>query len=533
MNSFKASSILFVSLNLFVACTNKDVTETLEVKSNQITLIFKNPPSNWRVYRKAGGYTPAQCEIEYIDDHFIPIKLNPDTTQVFDTLVVSTKREIVEFRHDYKGFDKLSYLFQNGDTVLFTYRDKTPTASILNRAFDPIGTNLDLYKKEILTPDDYPAYIKFSNPFFFMEKNYGDFKQEVEKVVNAARDSFPIEANRERMFLDSLKQNNLISQATYSFNVKNTMSRQKTLYLQSLLGNHSNAPLLRTLAIEAFKIPSSLDMEFRGTEENMLGSENDSLLYFGFQKDIIDWLYYHYFGRMVGSISSTNYVNNIATAGSSIPNYLELSDTINSSNLLSTATKKVLGFKNIQNIIENFSIDEAKTAFDQFSKNVEDTLLVNYIKRKYMLDEDSTMKAFDMRLISTDSEHLLFKELLEKHHGKLIYIDFWQSTCRPCIKELKFSSKLDSLYEEKDFVQIHISSEREYKRWLSACIKYNLEYESYYVENRYTSKELEDMQIQYIPHYILYDKEGNLINKFAPRPSNKQLVQLLDQYIDG
>lgn len=185
-----------------------------------------------------------------------------------------------------------------------------------------------------------------------------------------------------------------------------------------------------------------------------------------------------------------------------------------------------------KNNIENFSIDEAKTAFDKYSENTNDTLLVNYIKRKYMLYEDSTMNTFDMRLISTDSERLFFKELLEKHRGKLIYIDFWQSTCRPCIKELKFSNELDSIYKEKDFVQIHISSEREHKRWLIACKKYNLDSESYFVENRYTSKELEKMQIDYIPHYILYNNNGILINKFAPRPSDKLLVQLLEQYID-
>lgn len=39
------------------------------------------------------------------------------------------------------------------------------------------------------------------------------------------------------------------------------------------------------------------------------------------------------------------------------------------------------------------------------------------------------------------------------------------------------------------------------------------------------------MKIKYVPHYIIYDKKGELVNSFAPRPNEIRLNQLLEKYI--
>jgi thiol-disulfide isomerase/thioredoxin len=522
------SRLIFLIICLFItACSNNKSTNK-GVEINQITLIFESTPPASRS-NVSGGLVAS--EIDFIDDNFIQQQFSPDPTKGFDTLVINTKRKFVELRHSYKTLDKLSYLFQNGDTVIFRYQDKTPVATVTNRETKTYDVNFDLFKRESLTPYDYPAFVKFKQPMFFADYSNG-FKGSDEKVFNLAIERFPFEMNQEKNLLDSLQQNNMISVDMSNFFKTRSLYQQKIIQLQQILGFYSIQPLYQKLRSEDFTIQLGYDREIGWLNTgNILDSKNDSLLFFGFYYDVINWFNNNYLSRKVGRVKSTNYVNNISTAGSNQADYLSLADTINENKLLSTRAKSILRFENIQSIIENNSIDEAKKAFEKFDREVRDSALVNYVRSKYLLDKGTNDKTNDMQLVSTKSEYISFNGLIEKHLGNVIYIDFWGSYCPPCIIQFKFSAGLKELYKGKKLVQIYISAEPDKKSWLTSCKKYNLETESYFVENRYTSRQLQDMNIKYFPHYLIYDKQGKLVNEFAPRPSDKELGRLIDDYL--
>jgi hypothetical protein len=86
----------------FISCSGDKKPIREDQKNNNIVLIFKDVPTNWKVYRKAGGYTPGLCEITYIDDNFIPLRIIPDSEHEYDTVCIKTKRMFVEFRHSFK-----------------------------------------------------------------------------------------------------------------------------------------------------------------------------------------------------------------------------------------------------------------------------------------------------------------------------------------------------------------------------------------------------------------------------------------------
>jgi len=517
-----------------IACTNSNNSNPESVKNNQIILIFKSTPSNWRIYREAGGYNPASCKIEFINDNFISTHFFPNPNLEFDTLIVNTKRKYVEFRHSYKGLDKLSYIFQIGDTILFTYQDKTPIAKILNRETKPYDTNLDLFIREKINKNDYPAFVKFQEPFFFLKNKYKNISIEFERVRSLAGNKSIIEIDKEKKFLDSLKQNNLISEDMHYLSITRLLYQQKNIELQTKLGSFNHPNLFYKLTPKDFKIHLDYDNELSLLlEENLLTNKNDSLLYFGFHNDIINIIYTDYLSRKVEIIKTSNFINKIATGGSKLPNYLSLYDTISTCKLLNSHDSKMLKFKTIQYIIENNSINEAKKAFKKFGNDVNDTLLVNYIRMKYMLSKDTLVNTFDLQLVSTQLASINFKKLLEKYRGNVIYIDFWSSGCPPCIKQFEFSVKLKESYNDKKLVHIYISLEPDKNRWLKACEKYNLKTNSYFVVNRYTSRQLEKMKIKYVPHYIIYDKKGDLVNDIAPRPSNENLIKVLDNLLNS
>ncbi len=528
MNKTKPTLSLTMLVCLIMACSNNNKQTEKIIKNNQITIIFENAPPEWR---SAETGCMVFSEIEYIDDNFIQHQFVPDTTKKFDTLIVSTKRKIVEFRHNYKTLDKLSYLFQKGDSAIIRYQNTTPVATVINRETKVYDLNYDLFKREKITPDGYPAYVKFKQPMSFSDYSKG-FIGADEKVVNLAKERSIIEMKLEKELLDSLEQINLISKNISKFYYTQTLYQQKRIQLQNIVGPHSIRPLYKKLAPEDFNLQIGFDTELGGLHDiNILDSRNDSLLYFGYYSDLTDWIYYNYLSRKVGRVKSTNYVNNIATGGSNLADYISLADTIYKSNLLSSHSKNLLLFKNIQQIIENKSINEAKKAFKKFENEVKDSALIKYVQDKYLLGSDSVNETNDLQLISTNSEHISYNELIKKHAGKVIYIDFWDSYCQPCIKQFKYSSNLKELYREKNLIQVYISAEPDKERWKVACKKYNLEQESYFVANRFTSKQLENMNIKFIPLYLLYSKNGKLVNEFAPRPSEKELITLLDKYL--
>jgi thiol-disulfide isomerase/thioredoxin len=158
--------------------------------------------------------------------------------------------------------------------------------------------------------------------------------------------------------------------------------------------------------------------------------------------------------------------------------------------------------------------------------------MLSYIRNNYLLTPESLTDSADLVLTSIDSENINYNKLIEKHRGNVLYVDFWSSGCSPCFEQFKFSDTLHHLYKDKNLVQIYISHEPDKRRWLNASKKYNLDPESYLVVNRYTSQQLENMNIKFVPHYLIYDQKGNLVNDFAPRPSEKSLIQILDKYLN-
>ena len=526
-NKDKIIFIILICL-LVINCCNSNKSTKEIIEKNQITLIFKSIPPPW--HSNLTG-TLTASEIEFIDDNYIRQHFSPDPTKGIDTLVIKTKRKFIEFRHCYKTVDKLSYLFQNGDTVMFSYQNTVPYATVKNRKTKTYDVNFDLFKRETITPYDYPAFAKFEQPMVFADYSNG-FDGADKKVFSQAIERFPSELNQEKRLLDSLQKNNLISDDMSNFFKTRTLYQQKIIQLQQILGFYSIQPLYQKLRPVDFIIQLGYDSELGWLNSgNILDNKNDSLLYFGFYYDVINWFNYNYLSRKVGRVKSTNYVNNISTAGSNLADYMSLADTINENKLLSTHAKNILRFENIQSIIENNSIDEAIKAFGKFKKEVIDTALANYVRSKYSLNEGLNYKTNDLHLVSTNSERISFDKLIERHRGNVLYIDFWGSYCPPCISQFKFSEGLKESYQGKNLVQIYISAEPDKKMWLTACRKYNLETESYFVENRYTSRQLEDMNIKYFPHYKIFDKQGKLVNEFAPGPNEKELISLIDDYL--
>jgi thiol-disulfide isomerase/thioredoxin len=114
--------------------------------------------------------------------------------------------------------------------------------------------------------------------------------------------------------------------------------------------------------------------------------------------------------------------------------------------------------------------------------------------------------------------------------GKYVYIDVWATWCGPCIAEIPSLKKLEKEYHGKNiqFLSISIDTEDAYDKWKEMVKEKELGGIQLMADNNWESKFVEDYMIKGIPKFILLDTEGNIIEANAPRPSDENLIVLLN-----
>jgi thiol-disulfide isomerase/thioredoxin len=128
-----------------------------------------------------------------------------------------------------------------------------------------------------------------------------------------------------------------------------------------------------------------------------------------------------------------------------------------------------------------------------------------------------------------------FNDIIEKYKGKVIYVDFWASWCSPCRKEIKKMKSIKEKYKNQDIVFIYITMDINRTECEQAILKdgtIETELNYYSIDIKKDEKFAEINKFMEIPHYLIYDKKGKLVNQNAPYPSMKnELFNEFDKYI--
>ena len=115
--------------------------------------------------------------------------------------------------------------------------------------------------------------------------------------------------------------------------------------------------------------------------------------------------------------------------------------------------------------------------------------------------------------------HLL-DSIANKYKGKVLYIDFWAPWCSPCMGGIMQAQYLKHKYAKDDIVFIYFGVSCDKNKWKATISKKKIEGEHFYLDNnQYASlKNALDLKIKGIPHYIIVDKKGTVVDKNAPGP---------------
>lgn len=110
--------------------------------------------------------------------------------------------------------------------------------------------------------------------------------------------------------------------------------------------------------------------------------------------------------------------------------------------------------------------------------------------------------------------------------GSYVYVDLWASWCGPCIREIPYLKELEKGLGNKQVKFVSISLDTRQEAWKKKMKELDLHGYQLFDSGNGLSKAL---NISGIPRFLIYDKEGKLYMKDAPRPSKGlQLKELLE-----
>lgn len=143
----------------------------------------------------------------------------------------------------------------------------------------------------------------------------------------------------------------------------------------------------------------------------------------------------------------------------------------------------------------------------------------------------------NIKFLTINQSASSFQQLYsDNFKGKVVYVDFWGTTCGPCLQEFRdFTKSLKDRYRKRgDIKYLYIAQGNKYL-WHEQIKKYNIEgchaiideaqYEKLY-------KQLTKDSVVLMPHYLIIDKKGNVVEANAKRPSEGDSLYIqLSKYL--
>ncbi|MEJ2596633.1 MAG: TlpA family protein disulfide reductase [bacterium] len=157
--------------------------------------------------------------------------------------------------------------------------------------------------------------------------------------------------------------------------------------------------------------------------------------------------------------------------------------------------------------------------------------LLLFFTSTLMLNAQTSDKA---KLVDMNEEKHSSKtldDILKKYKGKVIYLDFWASWCGPCKREMPYSSQLKKKYNGKDVAFVYISTDKNASKWEMMIEQMGLVGDHYRASNKIRMELFERFNLQYIPRYMLINREGKVADDNAKRPSDPMISGDIDKLL--
>ena len=133
--------------------------------------------------------------------------------------------------------------------------------------------------------------------------------------------------------------------------------------------------------------------------------------------------------------------------------------------------------------------------------------------------------ALNDKFVTLDGKDVAFRDILSSYKGQTVLIDVWASWCRDCIEGLPELKAIQKEYN--DVVFLFLSLDKGMKRWKQGIEKYQIKGEHYYMESGWDGDFGEFLDLDWIPRYLVIDKEGKITLFKAVKITDNYIIKAL------
>jgi thiol-disulfide isomerase/thioredoxin len=180
-------------------------------------------------------------------------------------------------------------------------------------------------------------------------------------------------------------------------------------------------------------------------------------------------------------------------------------------------------FKNNKNAAWNLLSSITANITETFLKKEADRIF----RKNFPTEEKSAYE------LSNSYDATIFKELIAPFKGKILLVDFWATTCGPCVYNIKQSKQLREKYKNSQDVEFifitpdDLSPENAYNNFVKEqelIHTYRIKADHYHYLRQL-------FRFNGIPRYVLVDKEGRILDdNFSSYQTEMRLKELVGDF---
>ncbi|MEP6647480.1 MAG: TlpA disulfide reductase family protein [Saprospiraceae bacterium] len=174
------------------------------------------------------------------------------------------------------------------------------------------------------------------------------------------------------------------------------------------------------------------------------------------------------------------------------------------------------------------NIAKAKPLFEKYIKAVKNNMYSSILE--HVMSNASLLAvgnlAPDFKCMDFDGNMVSLSDF----KGKVVYLDIWASWCGPCRMEIPYARKLEGKLEGKNVIFLCVSIDEDENAWRKIIAEKEMKGVHLISKGSFASDVAKLYNVTGIPHYIIIDQEGNIVNINAKRPSEgvqEELEQLI------
>lgn len=145
-----------------------------------------------------------------------------------------------------------------------------------------------------------------------------------------------------------------------------------------------------------------------------------------------------------------------------------------------------------------------------------------------VLKTEFSKDALAQKITSLEGKKVSISDIIKKHQGKILIIDFWASWCRDCILALPATKELKEKNPEIEFV--YFSLDRSHEQWKRGLEKYEIaQNENYWFDEGWKNNFNNYIDLNWVPRFMVIDQKGGIANYYSITPTDAQVQKTVDE----